>query len=125
MDDLTLKIFDEAFALGCSDTEAALMANVSPQTLYNYQKEHPEYLERKNQLKETPVLLARTSVVNALKRNPALALQFLERKKKSEFAPRTELTGAEGTPLGYAYSSDILAKPEEPKQLTEPDATPS
>lgn len=107
MTDETLKVLDEAFALGCSDTEACLMANISPKTLYNYQNANPEYVHRKEQLKETPVLLARSSVVNALKRNPNLALQFLERKKKAEFAPRTELTGPEGTPLGYVYSSDI------------------
>lgn len=118
MDENTLKILDEAFALGCSDTEACLMANISPKTLYNYQNENPEYLQRKNQLKETPVLIARTAVVRSLKQNPQLALQYLERKKKAEFAPRTELTGSEGTPLGYVYSSDIKQIESEPtKQL--------
>ena len=78
-------------------------------------------MQSMKELKETPVLIARTSVVRSLKQNPQLALQYLERKKKAEFAPRTELTGSEGTPLGYIYNSDLKQLPEEtPKQLEAP-----
>lgn len=122
MTELTLKKLDEAFALGCSDDEACLFANISPQTLYNYQKEVPEYVERKQQLKNTPVLQARAIVIEGMKSDPELALKYLERKLKNEFSLRTELTGSEGTPLGYAYSSDLKQiATEEHKAL--PDVT--
>jgi len=118
MTELTLGKLEEAFLLGCTDDEACLFANISPSALYDYQNGNKEFTERKALLKQTPVLEARSTVVKAIKTNPNLALQFLERKMKNEFAPRTELTGAEGTPLGYAYSSDIKQiSTEEPKAL--------
>lgn len=107
VDELVLAKLEEAFALGCTDAEACLMANISQSTLYKYQDANPDFLERKNELKESPVLMARKSVVDNLKRDPELALKYLERKKKNEFAPRSELTGPEGVPLGYMYSSDF------------------
>ena len=64
MDDLTVKKLEEAFSLGCSDLEACLMANISKQTLYNYQDKNPEFVGRKERLKETPILLARNTVID-------------------------------------------------------------
>ena len=80
------------FALGGTDKEACLFAAVSPAALYIYQQKNPDFVERKDLLKESPVLAARESVVKSLKRNPELALKFLERKKKDEFSLRSELT---------------------------------
>lgn len=94
----TLKKLEEVFALGGSDLEACFFANISPQILYTYQKNNPEFLERKEALKETPVLKARTTVIKSLD-NPENAKWYLERKKKKEFAQRTEHTGDEGKPL--------------------------
>lgn len=107
LDDITVKKLEEAFSMDCSIAEACLLANISKQTYFNWIESFPDMKERFDQLRQTPVLLARTSVISALKRNPVIALQYLERKKKSEFAPRTELTGPEGVPLGYMYSSDL------------------
>ena len=89
---------EEAFAWGCSDVEACLWADIATKTLYVYQEKHPEFAQRKAELKEKPILLARKSVVNGL-RNPDLALKFLERKAKSEFSLRQELTGKDGKDL--------------------------
>ena len=94
-----LNKLEQAFAMGCSDLEACFYADISDKTLYNYQNENPEFLQRKRALKEKPVLMARASVVDALKANPELALKFLERKRKSEFGLRTELTGPDGESL--------------------------
>lgn len=79
-----------AFALGCSDVEACLYANISKQTLYDYQHKHPEFVDRKADLKETPILKARKAVVEALEKNPDISLKFLERRRKDEFAPKQE-----------------------------------
>lgn len=92
MTDEALRKLEEAFALGCTDIEACLYANISKTALYDYQKEHPEFAERKEELKEHPVLKARTTVVRNLDK-PEMALKYLERKKKKEFSPTMEMTG--------------------------------
>lgn len=85
----TISKLEEAFMLGCSDLEACLVANIGKTTLYNYQNENPEFVERKEKLKENPVLLARRSVVSSMTDNGDLALKFLERKKKDEFGTKS------------------------------------
>lgn len=80
---------EEAFLLGCTDLEACFAAGISKQTLYNYQDANPDFIDRKEQLKENPIYLARTSVVNAMKLDGDLALKYLERKRKDEFGTKT------------------------------------
>lgn len=80
---------EEAFLLGCSDLEACFVAGISKQTLYNYQAAYPEFVDRKEQLKENPVYLARTSVVKSMQEDGDLALKYLERKRKDEFSVKT------------------------------------
>lgn len=82
---------EEAFAWGCSDTEACLWADIAPATLYKYQDKNPEFTERKASLKEKPILLARQSVIKGMRGSPELALKFLERRKKDEFSIKTEV----------------------------------
>lgn len=82
---------EEAFAWGCTDIEACLWADIATPTLYVYQEKNPEFLERKKALKETPILLARKTVVNAIKKGDrTTAMQYLERKKKEEFSTKVE-----------------------------------
>ena len=102
MTDDTIKKLEEVFALGGSDSEACFYANISKQTLYNYQKEHPEFVDRKEALKEKPILKARQTVVRSLD-NPDYAFKYLERKKKDEFSPRQELTGKDGESIQTSY----------------------
>lgn len=94
-----VRLLEEAFALGCSDLEACLYADIGKTAFYKYQDKHPAFAERKELLKERPVLQARNSVINAMKYDGNLALKYLERKRKSEFALRTELTGKDGADL--------------------------
>jgi hypothetical protein len=102
---------EEAFAWGCTDIEACLWADIAPATLYQYQEKNPEFTERKEELKETPIMLARQSVLRGMKNNPELALKFLERKAKKEFSLRSELTGADGkdlpTPILGGLAKDV------------------
>lgn len=88
-DDIIDKL-EYAFSLGCSDNEACLHAGIAPATLYKYQEDNPKFTERKHLLKESPILLARQSVLKGLKDNPDLALKFLERRKKDEFSTKVE-----------------------------------
>lgn len=93
-------LLEQAFSLGCSDLEACFHADIGKTTLYNYQNEHPEFVERKEQLKERLVLQARSVVADALfKEDKETAKWYLERKKKGEFSTRQEMTGEDGESL--------------------------
>lgn len=83
---LVLQKLEEAFALGTSDEEACLYADISLSALYEYQKKSSQFLERKHLLKLNPVLKARQTVVRALETNADLALKFLERRRREEFS---------------------------------------
>lgn len=85
----TLRQLEEAFAMGCPDIEACLYAGISTQSLYVYQQEHPEFADRKRELKEQPVLLARTTVIKSLDQDVNSAWRYLERKDK-ELNPKSQ-----------------------------------
>lgn len=80
-----------AFSLGSTDKEACLFSGILMDTLYKYQRKHPEFTYRKEELKENPVLLARHSVVTHIPEDATLALKYLERKKRDEFSIKTDI----------------------------------
>jgi len=121
MNQATVDKLETAFSYGCTDLEACFFAGIHKQTLYNYQEKHPEFVDRKEQLKENPVLLARESVVKSLRLDPNLALKYLERKKKDEFSPRTELTDPNGKPLP-PITIKIIGQNNEPGESTSGDS---
>jgi hypothetical protein len=90
MTEEVVRILEQAFAMGCSDREACLMADISHQTLYDYQTLNPEFVDRKEMLKETPILKARQTIIDNLN-SPNIATWYLERKKKDEFTPKQEI----------------------------------
>lgn len=90
MTEEVLRKLELAFSYGCSDLEACLFAGISKTPFYDYQDEHPEFKERKELLKDTPVLQARETVVRELKSNLQAAQWYLERKRNKEFSTRTE-----------------------------------
>lgn len=98
-----LRKLEEAFAWDCTDTEACFYAGIGKTALYEYQKDHPEFAERKEALKGNPILLARQTVVRNLQRDPDLALKYLERKRKDEFSPRTEIENITPTKVSITY----------------------
>lgn len=99
IDEEVLKKLHQAFSIGCSDEEACSYANISHQTLYNYQKVNKEFVEYKEQLKKNPILKAKYVVVKAIEKDPKIALDYLKCKLKDEFNTRTEITGVDGAPL--------------------------
>lgn len=94
----TISKLEQVFALGGTDLEACFFAGIGKTALYNYQNENPEFVERKEALKEKPFLKARQTIISALD-NPVHAQWYMERKKKKEFALRIENTGADGKDL--------------------------
>ena len=105
----TISKLEEVFAIGGSDEEACFYANIGKSTLYNYQQENPEFVERKEALKQRPVLKARQTIVKSLD-NPEDARWFLARKMKKEFSERQEVTGADGEKLIIEISKEIASK---------------
>lgn len=90
IDENVLRQLDAAFALGCTDEEACLYANISPRALYTYQENNEEFKQRKEQLKRQPVLLAKTTVVEALTDDKGVAQWYLERRSP-EFNPKQQI----------------------------------
>ena len=104
----TILLLEQAFSMGCSDLEACVHANIGKTSLYNFQAEHPEFVERKELLKEKLVLKARSVIANALNnKDENTAKWYLEKKKKDEFGNRTEITGANGNPISVENKIDI------------------
>ena len=97
MTDQTLQKLERAFIMGLSDREACLWANISPSTLYEYCKVHPDFSERKELLKEKPKMKAKVILSKALNKNDLETAQwYLERKASDEFRlkKQTELSGS-------------------------------
>jgi len=84
-----LQKLEDAFSNALPDKEACLYAGIAPQTLYNYQKRNPKFVERKEQLKLTPNIAARKSIVAALG-DVGVAKWWLE-KKDPAFKPTSKL----------------------------------
>lgn len=82
---------DEAFLEGHTDNEACLIAGIAPSSLYRYIEKNPSYGDRKEILKQNPIIKARKTVNKAIETNADIALKFLERKKRDEFGIKTEL----------------------------------
>jgi len=74
----------QAFAIGATDAEACLYADISPRVLYDYQKKHPEFLHKKRELKETPILRARQTIINNLD-DKDIAWKYMQAKRADEF----------------------------------------
>lgn len=91
MTDDVLKKLKSAFDYGCTDEEACIHADISTQTLYNYQNAHPEFLEEKEMRKKKPVLKARSNVVLKIDSGDLdTSKWYLERKEKKEFGNKME-----------------------------------
>lgn len=89
--EIVLQKLEQVFSIGGTDEEACFYADISPSALYEYQKKHPEFLERKRALKQKPILKARQEVVRGLEGNPEFALKYLERKLPDEFRIRQKI----------------------------------
>lgn len=75
----------EAFSIGCSDEEACAFAEISPSTLYDYQKNNPDFSERKECFKNLPTFKARKKLVESLEKDVEMAKWWMQKKRKKEF----------------------------------------
>lgn len=82
---------EQAFAYDSTIKEACFYAGINPDTYFAYAKEHPEFSERVEALRQRPILAAREEVVKAIKTDPRNAQWYLERKRKDEFSIKQEV----------------------------------
>ncbi len=93
-----LQKVEYAFSIGCTDKEACIYADIAPSTLYKYCDENPAFSERKEMLKDKPVLAARMAVVKAIESGDTkMAWLYLERKRTEEFGQRKKIEIEEKT----------------------------
>ncbi|WP_101908866.1 hypothetical protein [Marasmitruncus massiliensis] len=102
---------EEGFLKGLSDQEACLFAGIAKQTLYNYQKENAEFLDRKNLLKENLKMQAKLNLAGKIEtdKDITLSLWYLERKCKDEFSPKQEIehSGSINNPLDGLTTNEL------------------
>lgn len=79
IDDVVLGKLESAFKIGATDREACYYADINPDTLYEYQKKHPDFTEQKEAWKRNPILKAKHTIYNNLG-DPNIAKWLLERR---------------------------------------------
>lgn len=89
--DIIIAKLEEVWGYGGSDAEAAFFAGIDKSSLSRYLSAHPEISQRRDALREKPVLEIRRCVVDGAKADPELGLKFLERVRRQEFSTRTEV----------------------------------
>lgn len=99
MTEATIKKLEDAFALGCTDREACLAADISTTTLYNFCEVHPAFLERKERLKANPYLKARKVVLDAVEGGDVLTAKWLVEKADGKARQAVEMSGPDGGAL--------------------------
>jgi hypothetical protein len=57
---------EEAFLVGATDLEACVHADISKSTLYNHCERNPEFMERKETLKNSPTMRAKIIISDSL-----------------------------------------------------------
>jgi hypothetical protein len=92
MDENTLQILEGYFADGASDELACFLAKISTSTLYNYQNEHPEFLDRKNYLKEQVRFQARKNIRKKIESEDIETSKWYLERKDKEFKQKSDIT---------------------------------
>ena len=81
--DEVLRKLEEAFENGATDSEACGLAGISRSTLYLYCNQNQDFSDRKENLKSMPAYHAKVSILKAIKTDPKVAMDYLERVDKS------------------------------------------
>jgi hypothetical protein len=81
---------EAAFNMGYNDTEAALYADISRKTLYEWLVDKPDFRYKINQARSQPNIRAKAVVVNAVNNGDVGAAKWwLERKAADEFSTKS------------------------------------
>jgi len=92
MTDNVLRQLELCFMVGMNDLEACVFCEIWSSTLYDYQKSHPEFLERKALWKNKITLQAKINIWRSIKDwEVSDSKWWLERKARKEFGNRVGL----------------------------------
>jgi len=80
---------EDAFANSFTDREACFYADISTDALYEYQKENPEFTDRKELLKLSPNLKAKETIVKAL--GDVQQAKWWVERKDPDFKPSSKV----------------------------------
>jgi len=90
---------EHAFTKGCTDTEACCFADIGMSTLYDYCEKYPEFSDRKEILKDQPVMKAKFIVSDSLQEESlSTAHKVIDRKE----GRKLQLSGDPENPLTLA-----------------------
>lgn len=89
--DVIVKL-EQAFAIDSTVQEACSYAEISHDAFYDYLKKNPQFSDRIADLRNRPILAARERVVKGVKENYSNAMDYLKRKRPTEFGDKTTLT---------------------------------
>jgi hypothetical protein len=92
MNKYVLTALEQAFSWDSTVDEACAHAGISRNTFYEYLKKNPEYEDKVDTLRQHPTLLARETVIKAIKTDANHAFKYLERKRRKEFGPNVDIT---------------------------------
>jgi hypothetical protein len=82
------KKLEEAFAANCNSTEACLHAGICTKTLENYNKKHPQFIRRIEQLRSNPRRLAKMNQKKALDAGSQSTSEFVLKYTDDEYNPK-------------------------------------
>jgi len=103
---------EQAFCSDMTDLEACLYAGISKATLHTYQNANPKFKDRKELLKNTLSLKAKTRVAKEINAGDLETAQWwLERRRKKEFNKKINLDHTSGdepmAPVFLAKERDL------------------
>ena len=90
-EEVLLKL-QQAFNIGCNNSEACAYAGISENPFYEYIRNNTEFKEKISQWKMSPILTARNTVVKNLSEDKALAWSYLQKKNHKEFREGVDQT---------------------------------
>ena len=96
----TVQKLEDAFTWGCTDEEACCYADISRTTLHNYTELHPEFLDRKEQLKGN--LTMRAKRIQSAEIDSGSIVQA-NKVIDREVGKKVQITGANGGAIAIEW----------------------
>lgn len=106
-----LRKLESAFSIQCTDEEACAYAGIGETTLYDYQKENPEFVKRKAQLRLKANIKTRKTIYTGLDTLGG-AQWFAERSPslKKEFTPKQDVEVSGTVKLNFSEEAEKRRK---------------
>ena len=108
INEAVLRKLEHAFAIDCTVEEACIYAGIGTRTYYDFIDKHPDFSQTIELLRNIPFLLARQTIIDGIMNNYAQAMDYMSRKRKTEFSHKLELSHDGG--IKHTHDIDPKAK---------------